>query len=390
MKKLTIIIFIICLISSPGISQIPNAGPDQTVCGTSAQLQGVICPGGVGLWTCSNAWFANPSIPTTMITVTNIGVSSFIVDTFIWTVNCGGTIYTDTVNITFVQTPYANAGFDDYIGGNAYSLDADITGNEYAFGTWSENVLPVTYDNVHFPNATVTFPNTGSIPPMPPSGSFGDSSYVIIPFVWEMNNNDCIDYDTVNITFYQVPVAFAGNDTTVYSTDFDFNADYSIGQSTGSWSQINGPGIANFTDIHNPHSHVVVNQYGSYKFKWLEKNLHNPTCFSSDTVTVIFLINPNNIREPGNEMNITNLVYQVIYNHEQDNILINISLDKPTDAHADVYDLLGRSMYSKSNNNLVPGEHTITIPCDLLNSGLYFVNITTNTIKSSHKIMIIK
>ena len=275
-----------------------DANHNDSVCGTAYDLN-AISTMGTGYWSGPpTSWFQNINSPQTQASIV-FGVQTETTAMFIWhesntfgTTTCAAQ---DSVFITFSVTPNAAAGGNAYQCGNVFIFDADILGYEYAIGTWSTTLFPVTYfPNAHDPNAEVTIPNTGSIPPMPSSGSFGDSSYVVVPFKWVMDNNKCVDEDYANVTFFQKPEADAGVDTAVCGKEYDFTGNFSIGQSTGNWEMIQGSGVPTYSDMNDPKSHVTINgPYGVYKFRWLEKNMHNISCFDSDTVTVEFLAVPD-------------------------------------------------------------------------------------------------
>lgn len=173
----------------------------------------------------------------------------------------------------------ANAGPDDLTCGNIYTLQADTAGIDTAQGTWSCEMPGVNFDNVNDLNATVTIPEQ----------SFGDSSYVEILFIWTVNT----DSDTVLITFYEQPAAFAGNDTNVCGACFDLQAEFSIANANGVWFILSGPGSVTFGDMNNPNTFVCVSQYGTYYFIWEEKNAVNPLCSSKDTVVIEFIEVPD-------------------------------------------------------------------------------------------------
>ncbi|MCX6258696.1 MAG: gliding motility-associated C-terminal domain-containing protein [Bacteroidia bacterium] len=270
-----------------------DANHNDSVCGTAYNLN-AISTMGTGYWTGpAGTYFQHINLPQTPTAITYAPGQTSVTDMFTWHEANSFCTAQDSVFITFSITPNAAAGFDDYVCGHSYTFDADVTGFLYATGTWSTTLLPVTFDNSHNPNATVTFPNTGSMPPMPPSGSFGDTSYLAIPFIWVMDNNKCTDQDTVVITFYQMPTANAGVDTSVCGLGYDLQANYSIGQSSGKWTLFNGPTGVTFSDDNSPHSHVTADWYGTFTLVWKEWNLHNPTCFTTDTVVVTFLTVPN-------------------------------------------------------------------------------------------------
>jgi gliding motility-associated-like protein len=319
-----------------------DANHNDSVCGTAYTLN-AISTMGTGYWSGpAGTWFQHIDSAHTQTTITFSGGQTESTAMFTWHEANEFCTAQDSVFITFSVTPNAAAGFDDFVCDTSYTFDADISGFDYATGTWSTTLFPVTYyPSSHDPHATVTFPNTGSMPPLPPSGSFGDSSYVTVPFKWVMDNNKCVDEDYVNITFYQMPQASAGVDTAVCGKEFDFTGDFSIGQSTGKWTMVSGPSPLqpDFGGVNDPHSHVIVQVYGVYKFRWLEKNLHNPTCWDADTVQVEFLEVPDVYAGPDRYICGPDAFMQAIPSSGNGQWLPNnqVNIDSFPDPHSFVY-----------------------------------------------------
>ena len=266
-----------------------DANHDDSVCGTSYDLQ-AISTMGVGWWEGpANTFFSAQNSPSTTAEVTLNGASS-VTATFTWNEQNENCYAEDTVSITYSIYPTAAAGSDHYSCDTTYTFDADILGSEYAEGTWKTDFPNATFDDKHDPNATVAIPNTGSFPWQPQqSGTFGDSSIIKIPFVWVMDNNRCTDEDTVIITFYQHPVANAGPDTSVCGKIYNMLGEYSIGNSDGLWTLESGPGVPTFQDESDPKTQVQVTSYGMYTFKWKEDNGHNSLCTDEILVNVYFI-----------------------------------------------------------------------------------------------------
>ncbi len=87
----------------------------------------------------------------------------------------------------------------------------------------------------------------------------------------------------IDLTVYEVPVAYAGADTQICGPIYNLNALPSVG--TGTWS---GNGVT-FVDEHNPHTEVEIQTYGSYIFTWTEENWR---CPDADDIEVIFYQQP--------------------------------------------------------------------------------------------------
>lgn len=289
--------------ASPNPLVSANAGPDETICGLSYQLAAMPPLSGSGIWSNLSPYtaiFIDPGSPTSIVQVAysnNIGNVTF---DFAWIVTDSTGTASDTVQITFFRQPNAAAGLNAEECGTNHTFDADILGSEYALGTWHTGFTTAVFNDNHDPSCTVTIPNTGSFSGQPLSGTFGDSSFVIIDFIWEMTNVPCNDYDTVAITFYQVPVANAGPDTAVCGKIYTMNAEFSIGASKGKWTMVSGPSAVPPTwfDNTDPQTTVQVALHGQYTFKWKEDNFHNQTCTDVDLVTIYFIEVPAPEVEP--------------------------------------------------------------------------------------------
>lgn len=287
----------ICFIQNPVV----DANYNDSVCGLQYNLNAISTMGS-GVWTGpANAIFTQPNNPQSMVQISMLPGTSESVGTFTWSEqNTGpnGLICnaSDNVNITFSLTPNAAAGLDDEICGTQYTFDADVFGFEYALGTWKTNFVGAQFNNLHYPGATVTIPNTGVMPGQPNNGtSFGDSSVVTVPFTWVMDNNKCTDEDQVLITFYQMPTAKAGPDTSVCGKTYQMMGKYSIGESKGEWTMVSGPSPLqpNWSNKFSPTSTVTVAISGLYTFQWKEDNFHNPNCSTTDLVNIFFIEIPD-------------------------------------------------------------------------------------------------
>ncbi len=287
----------VCFIEKPAV----DANYSDSVCGLNYSLN-AISTMGTGVWTGPpNTSFSAATSPQTNVQISMPPGASEFPAVFTWSEQntgpnnliCYGE---DSVTITFSLTPNASAGLDDEVCGNTYFLNADVLGFEYAVGTWKSDFVGASFSNIFFAGSQVTVPNTGVMPGQPTAGTtFGDSSWVSIPFTWVMDNNKCIDEDEVQITFYQIPQAFAGPDTSVCGKSYNMKGKYSIGASKGEWTMISGPSPLEpqWSDKFSPTSTVTVPSHGEYVFQWKEDNLHNSTCSTNDQVTVFFIEIPD-------------------------------------------------------------------------------------------------
>lgn len=172
------------------ISDIPhaNAGNTDSICGKNYTLHAIPSLG-IGTWTLINGT-GTATLQNSYNANSNVSVTLFGTYAFQWQEVYGyGCTSTDTVLITFIQTPNANAGSDDSLCGKSTSLQAiPSVGN----GTWSLINGPgnAVISNIH--NATTPI---------------NVDTYGSYTFQWYENNAaGCTDSDTVIIHFDIVPI----------------------------------------------------------------------------------------------------------------------------------------------------------------------------------------
>ncbi len=236
-----------------------NAGPDQQICGLSAQLGALLPAGATGTWA-GSASFANSNDPNTTISVNQYGVYQFT-----WIVDgpCGSGV--DYVVVEFGQQPTnVDAGPDASTCGLSYNLAAAQP--SIGIGTWQG---PGLFGDSNQPNTTVTVAAPGTY-----------------TFSWTVSNCNCpLLTDEVTITFGEGGgIANAGPDQTICGTSFDLAASLAPG-ATGQWT---GPGV--FADSSLPNTSVSVASGGSYTFTW---TVTDGCGTSSDQVTIVFGENPD-------------------------------------------------------------------------------------------------
>ncbi len=91
----------------------------------------------------------------------------------------------------------------------------------------------------------------------------------------------------VEATVYEVPVAYAGEDSEVCGLSAQLSATASVG--TGTWTSNDGA----FESENNPVTRVDVSGYGSTSFTWTETNWRE--CIDEDVVSVVFYKQPVDI-----------------------------------------------------------------------------------------------
>jgi hypothetical protein len=256
---------------------VSNAGPDQTICGTSiATLAGNTITSGAGTWTQisgpSTATITTPGSPTSGLTAM-INNGTYV---FQWTTtNAPCTASSDQVQIIKSTPPTtANAGTDQTIcttGGSA-----TMAGNTAAVGTgaWTQISGPVT--------ATITTPGS---PTTTITGMNTAGTYV---YQWAITNATCpSSTDQVQVIVNAPPTASnAGSDQTICGTTTATLAGNAVTSGAGTWTQISGPSTATITTPGSPASGLtgMINN-GTYVFQWTITNA--PCTASSDQVQII-------------------------------------------------------------------------------------------------------
>ncbi len=242
------------------------AGPDQTVCDTSATLAANTPVVGTGLWSIisgAGGTFVSSTNPTTVFN--GVTGTTYVL---VWTIsNAPCPASTDTVTITLNATAApATAGPDQTVCGTSATLAANtpITGT----GNWSV-FSGVGGSFVSSTNPTTLFNGTAG------------TTYVL---VWTISNPPCTpSTDTVNITLRRVPTtATAGPDQTVCATSATLAAN-APGVGTGLWSIISGAGGA-FVSSTNPTTVFNGVTGTTYVLVWTISNAPCPA--STDTVTI--------------------------------------------------------------------------------------------------------
>jgi hypothetical protein len=238
-----------------------NAGPDQTVCATSATLAGNSPVSGTGTWTVisGTGTFSNANSPTSDVTGLALGAN-----TFRWTLNNGSCANSqDDVIITRNDFTTANAGSDQTVCATTATMagNAPLTGT----GTWT----------LVSGNGTITTPTS-------PTSGLTALGVGANTFRWTLLNGVCADsQDDVVITRDQLTNANAGPDQTVCATSATL-AGNTPTTGTGTWTLISGTGT--ITNLNSPTSTVTGLGLGNNTFRW---TLLNGTCTDSQDDVVI-------------------------------------------------------------------------------------------------------
>jgi gliding motility-associated-like protein len=249
-----------------------NAGPDQSVCGTSTPLAANIAVIGTGEWTIvsgAGGSFDDDAVPTT--TFTGTAGTTYVLR---WTITGSCATTFDDVEVAFEQAPTpANAGPDQTVCG-----PATLAGNTPAIGTGQWTIVSGTGGSfADAANPTTTFSGTGG------------TTYVIR---WTISNGSCTpSTDDVSITFdINTPTtANAGADQSVCTTSTTLAANTPV-VGTGEWTIISGTGGV-IADDTNPTSTFTGTAGTTYVLRWTISS--GGTCTpSTDDVTITFDIAP--------------------------------------------------------------------------------------------------
>jgi trimeric autotransporter adhesin len=242
---------------------IANAGSDQEVCGLSSNI--IATPTvGIGSWSSpsTSISFGNAALASTTVSTSTYGAFDLI-----WTENNGfGCIDADTISVTFVQQPIANAGADFSICGDVAVITATPSAGT---GTWQLPIGISTLDNLTDASISIQ--------------AAGFSTYTL---VWNEVNGICTDTDQLEVTFIEIPVANAGLDLSACGLVADIAASPSVG--TGSWS---APAGITF----NPNNttatvQITSGNFGTFNLSWTEDN--GSGCISTDQIAVTFIQTP--------------------------------------------------------------------------------------------------
>ncbi len=283
---------------------IANAGPDQTLCTTTAAatLAANTPTSGAGVWSVFSgpstlaSQFSSTTSPTATFTPAG-GAGTYVLQ---WTIsNAPCTASSDTVNIVFNAPPtVANAGPDQTL---CTTTPATLAANSATSGTgvWSvfsgPSTLASQFSSTTSPTATFT-----------PAGGAG--TYVL---QWTISNAPCAaSSDTVSIVYNAPPTASnAGPDQTLcITTGSALLAANTASSGTGAWSVFSGPSTSTsqFSSTASPTATFTpAGGAGTYVLQWTISNA--PCTASSDTVSIVFNAAPNAANAGSDQSNVCGL-----------------------------------------------------------------------------------
>jgi len=249
-----------------------NAGPDQTVCATSATLAANTATIGTGAWSIvsgTGGSITTPASPTSAFTGT-AGTTY----TLRWTIsNSPCTASTDDVIITLRANPTtANAGPDQTL----CATSATLAANTATIGTGAWSIVSGA-------GGTVTTPAS-------PTSGFTGTAGTTYTLRWTISNSPCTaSTDDVVITLRANPTTSnAGPDQTICATSATLAANTpTVG--TGAWSIVTGAS-GTVTTPSSPTSNFTGVAGTTYTLRWTISN--SPCTASTDDVVITLTANP--------------------------------------------------------------------------------------------------
>lgn len=239
----------------------PQAGDDESVCGLEADLNAILSSG-VGEWSGSGVTFDEPGNPQTAVTADAFGAV-----TLTFTEVNGNCSSSSSLEITFVESPLAEAGIDQEICG----LDAAL------------NAVPSAGSGLWSGPAEIVF-----VDPADPTSAVSATEYGVYELTWtESAAAGCTTSDQIELSFFESPIASAGDDVTVCGFNFNLDADPVIGE--GTWSSTN-PGVQFLPNANGPDATIEVPSAGTYLLTW---SAVNGICTDSDEIELQFIDAPS-------------------------------------------------------------------------------------------------
>lgn len=263
----------------------PQAGPDQSVCGLEAGLNATLSSGS-GVWSGTGVSFDDPGNPQSPVTADDFGSV-----TLTFTEVNGNCSSSSSLDVTFVEAPVADAGIDQEICGLNATLNAVPSA---VSGEWSGP-------------AELLFVN-----PSDPDSDVSASDFGVYQLTWtESAAAGCTTSDQIELSFFEAPIAVAGEDTTVCGLNFALEADPVAGE--GTWSSTN-PDVEFLPNANAPDATVEVPSDGTYILTW---SAINGICADSDEIELQFTDAP--LADAGAEDSICGLTYSLNANGSDGN-----------------------------------------------------------------------
>jgi gliding motility-associated-like protein len=301
------------------------AGNDTTVCGTAHVLNGNVAVFGTGLWTTTTAGTVidNPTSNNTTVTLVT-GANEFI-----WTITNGICFSSDTILITSIEQPFADAGADTTLCG-VDNIDLYANNPTVGSGLWTVISGTASFADNTDPNTNVNGFTAGNN-----------------TLVWTVTNGICVDSDTIVINYVpNFDVADAGIDSTICGTSITLYANTpSVG--TGVWTG------GTVTPNNDPNG-VATLVTGVNQFIW---TISNGTCISSDTVEITSLEQP--VITVSNDTTICT----------GEDVLLSVTVVSGT---ASII------TWTDASNNIISNTSTVTVST----AGMYYVEVSNGSCSS--------
>lgn len=244
---------------------VAEAGTGDSICGVQGLINAIPSVG-TGVWTSDHPGisFTSPNNPSQSINISALGYGTY---TFYWTETNAICSSVDSVKLSFFQIPNSQAGVDDSICSDTYTLCASPSVGQ---GQWTS-----LHPGANFSNGSSACTQVQV------------NNYGVYQFVFTETNVICQDQDTVEITFFETPVSQVQADDSICGLTYTIQAFPSVG--VGSWTCSN-----NLVTISNPgNSTTQVDAsnvgYGTYTFTWTERN---DKCADSASVNITFIETP--------------------------------------------------------------------------------------------------
>ncbi len=250
-----------------------NAGPDQTLCATSATLAGNAATVGAGSWSIISGAGGACVTPTSATSAFN-GVAGTAY-TLRWTIaNAPCVASADDVNITLRETPTVSAAGPDQV---LCGTSATLAANTPTVGTGAWSIVSGAGGSI----GTASSPTSGF------TGVIG-TTYTLR---WTIANAPCSpSTDDVVISFTgSTPASNAGPDQTICGTSATLAAN-TPGVGTGTWTIVSGAG-GTINSPNSPSSTFTAVAGNIYTLRW---TITNPPCSpsSDDVVITTDVVNP--------------------------------------------------------------------------------------------------
>ncbi len=256
------------------VARMPSvyAGNDANTCGNELQLSATST-----IYSHKWEWvegpdsleFDNNTSNTAMVTVNSYG-EGYILQ---WIVVNSFCVARDTVVLNFYENPVADAGVNNNVCGSNAQLEAFPS---VGTGKWTQLVGAGT--------AVLNNPDTIL------TNVFVDKAFGDYSFIWEENNNGCMDSDTLYLSFFEVPIANPGTGGIICSADsLSYKLDGVLSIGTGCWTYDGVGKLKFYPDTLTPDAIVTAQNEGSYLLTWTE---NSNGCTSDSTIEVKINIQP--------------------------------------------------------------------------------------------------